>query len=355
MYQLLPRLGSMFALAIVLGGFMTLDKLWLHWYTPDTSNFAVETSAARARATDAAKSVTPAPSPDGSKAQTATVQPPLRTNDTFAALWFAAQQTPYRVRYETSFANGDKGAGYVIFNKPPLGRVDTVPSGASQPFLQLFIDAEGKTSRCLPAGGQRQCVPAEPFATTLPLAVGPIVFPPATAFGSYDVTELDSRVFAGTPARCFHLAPTTAGREAEADYCFSLNGAPVPLYGRGTFGVVEASDVSSAVSDGDFVAPTVPPPPTGTTQRVTYTSVVAASPGGIASATVQTTPGASCSIEFLTPAGPPSSDQGLVAKQADSSGAVSWSWRIGSRSSLGIGTVTVTCDGTRASTTIPIG
>ena len=353
MYHLLPRLGPMFALAIVLGGFMTFDKLWLHWYTPDTSNFAREDPLVQPLAT--AHSLTPVASPGGSEAQTATAAPPIRTNDTFAALWIAAQQTPYKVRYETSLANGDKGASYGVFNKPPLGRVDTIPSGASQPFLQFFIDAAGKTSRCLPAGGQRQCVPAEPFATTLPLAVGPIVFPAATAFGSYDVTELDSRVFAGTPARCFHLAPTTAGREAEADYCFSLNGAPVPLYGRGTFGVVEASEVSLAVSDGDFVAPTPLPTPTSATQGVTFTSVVTASPGSSASVAVQTTPGAACSIEFITPAGAASSDQGLIDKRADSSGSVSWSWRIGSRSSPGIGTVRVTCDGVQATANISIG
>ena len=337
MYNLLPRLAPVLALAIVLGGFMAVDKVWLHWYAPDTSNFV--RTPIQAKPTAAATSATPAP---------------LRTNDTFAALWIAAQQTPYKVRYETSLVNGDKGASYVVFNKPPLGRVDTIPSGASQPFLQLFVDAEGKASRCLPAAGGRQCVLIDPFATALPLAAGPIVFPPATAFGSYDVTELDSRAFAGTPARCFHLAPTTSGLEAEADYCFSSNGAPVPVYGRGTFGVVEASEISSAVVDADFVALAPLPTPTGTTQGAAFTSVVTASPGGNASVTVQTTPNASCSIEYITPAGAASLDDGLVTKRADSTGAVSWSWRIGSRSSPGIGTVRVTCDGVQASTNISI-
>ena len=349
MYNLLPRLAPVLALVMVFAGFLTVDRLWLHWYAPDTSNTPSE--AVRRERTAAAKSVTPVPSTESRETQT-TADPSPRASDAFAALWLAAQQTPYKVRYETSF-KGDKGASYVIFNKPPLGRVDTIPSGGSQPFSQLFVDADGRAIRCTPLAEQLQCVSIEPFATPLPLAAGPIVFPPTAPFDSYGVTELDSQVFAGMPARCFHLASTKEG--IDADYCFSLNDAPVPLYGRGTFGVVQASEVSSTVSDGDFVAPTPLPTPISTVQSVRFTSVVAGSPGGIASVSVQTTPGASCSIEYLTPAGPASSDQGLVAKQADISGAASWSWRIGSRSSLGIGTVTVTCDGVQATTTISIG
>jgi len=55
------------------------------------------------------------------------------------------------------------------------------------------------------------------------------------------------------------------------------------------------------------------------------------------------------------PAGTPSIAQGLVAKLADSSGMVTWSWVIGTNTRPGTGTVTVVCAGARATSRIQIG
>ena len=101
-------------------------------------------------------------------------------------------------------------------------------------------------------------------------------------------------------------------------------------------------------------APVTTPPPSQQT-GVTFVSVVGGPPGGTASVTVQTSPGAQCSITYVTPAGTVSQAQGLEQKTADASGQVSWQWKIGSNTRPGTGTVTVTCNGVQASTSIQIG
>jgi hypothetical protein len=118
-------------------------------------------------------------------------------------------------------------------------------------------------------------------------------------------------------------------------------------------------DGGAATSAATVAPPPPPPPPPAappvTTAGVTFTSVVGGPPGGVASVTVQTSGGASCSIVYVTPAGTTSSAQGLVPKTAGPDGIVSWTWNIGSRTKPGIGTVTVTCGAASASTPITIG
>ncbi len=99
-------------------------------------------------------------------------------------------------------------------------------------------------------------------------------------------------------------------------------------------------------------APTQPPQ---AASGVTFTSVVGGPPGGTASATVQTSPNASCSITYVTPHGTVSRARGLYAKTAGTTGLVSWSWVIGTSTQPGTGTVTVTCNGVSANAPITIG
>jgi hypothetical protein len=104
------------------------------------------------------------------------------------------------------------------------------------------------------------------------------------------------------------------------------------------------------------VAPTLAPAPRpGPATSVEITSIAGARPGGRASVAVQTTPGASCSIAYRTPAGTLSTAQGLGTKAADANGMVSWSWNIGPSTRPGTGTVVVTCNGASASSPIQIG
>jgi hypothetical protein len=96
-------------------------------------------------------------------------------------------------------------------------------------------------------------------------------------------------------------------------------------------------------------------PVQGSASGVQITSITSAPPGGRASATVQTAPGASCSISYRTPAGTSSTAQGLATRSADANGMVSWSWSIGPTTRPGTGTVTVTCNGASTSSPIQIG
>ena len=113
--------------------------------------------------------------------------------------------------------------------------------------------------------------------------------------------------------------------------------------------VAAPSPSAPAASAAPIAPPAAPVQPSG---GVTFTSVVGGSPNGTASVTVQTAPGASCSITYVTPAGTVSEAQGLTTRAADGNGRASWSWKIGSSTRPGTGSVTVRCGG--ASATAPI-
>jgi hypothetical protein len=98
-----------------------------------------------------------------------------------------------------------------------------------------------------------------------------------------------------------------------------------------------------------------PAPQPGSNSGVEITSIAGGPPGGRASVAVHTAPGAACSIRYRTPAGTPSTAQGLEQKSADSSGNVMWSWNIGPSTRAGSGSVTVTCGGNTVSSPIQIG
>lgn len=66
-------------------------------------------------------------------------------------------------------------------------------------------------------------------------------------------------------------------------------------------------------------------------------------PGRSATLSAITSPGALCTITVRYPSGRPSTAKGLVQKNADSRGRVSWTWLVGATTRAGIGTAFVTC------------
>jgi hypothetical protein len=64
-------------------------------------------------------------------------------------------------------------------------------------------------------------------------------------------------------------------------------------------------------------------------------------PGANATLTAKTAPGASCSIKVYYKSGP-STAQGLTTKTADSSGIVSWAWKVGTNTTPGSWRIVVT-------------
>lgn len=84
---------------------------------------------------------------------------------------------------------------------------------------------------------------------------------------------------------------------------------------------------------------------------VSVTSPVAK--GAIASLTAKSAPNASCSITVYYKSGA-SEAQGLDPKTADSNGMVSWSWKVGARTTPGIWRIVVTCNQVTQETTFTV-
>ncbi len=71
--------------------------------------------------------------------------------------------------------------------------------------------------------------------------------------------------------------------------------------------------------------------------------------------TARSTPGVTCSIEYVHPSGKTSTEPQLTPKAVGSDGTVSWSWPISPGTKpVGTGTVTVTCNGASSQTQILI-
>jgi hypothetical protein len=87
---------------------------------------------------------------------------------------------------------------------------------------------------------------------------------------------------------------------------------------------------------------------------VELAEVQASPPSGSARVVALTSPGANCSIDFITPSGNASRALGLEPRSADSAGLAQWLWRIGPSTRRGTAQVTVTCDGARASAPLAI-
>ena len=99
--------------------------------------------------------------------------------------------------------------------------------------------------------------------------------------------------------------------------------------------------------------PTSSPTPTRPgTAIVSISSPVAH--GGNATLSATAAPSVSCTLAYTTPAGTHSTAGGLGTKNTDSAGKVSWTWKIGSNTNPGTGTVLVSCGGQSASGKIVI-
>jgi hypothetical protein len=88
--------------------------------------------------------------------------------------------------------------------------------------------------------------------------------------------------------------------------------------------------------------------------KVIFVSIESAKPGGYASVTVQASPGAECFIRYVTPHGTISRAKGLETQTADADGRANWTWKIGSKTEPGTGSVTVISNGSTATTSITI-
>jgi len=90
-----------------------------------------------------------------------------------------------------------------------------------------------------------------------------------------------------------------------------------------------------------IIPPTNPPPApiTGGLQIISVTSPI--DPGATATLNAKTVPGASCTITVYSKSGT-SQAQGLETKIADSNGNVSWTWKVGTRTTPGNWRIVIT-------------
>jgi micrococcal nuclease len=116
----------------------------------------------------------------------------------------------------------------------------------------------------------------------------------------------------------------------------------------------EEAPAALPTAEPPTVAPAAPAATSAPSSGVTITR----EPGRVrrgATATVaaRTTPGTQCSIVVRYKSGP-SQAQGLGPKKADARGNVSWSWKVGTRTTPGSWPVVITCGGETASTEVVV-
>ncbi len=140
------------------------------------------------------------------------------------------------------------------------------------------------------------------------------------------------------------LDPKVAGADGIVSWSFLIS--PTTTLGGGEVAVTCGTDrVASSIIIGPV------PVAVGDSKL----AVIGGAAGTIASATMHSTPGASCAIAYTHPSGQASVATGLDPAVVGGDGTVSWSWVISTNTSPGTGTVAVTCDSDQASAPIVIG
>lgn len=130
------------------------------------------------------------------------------------------------------------------------------------------------------------------------------------------------------------------------------------------FGCVACGDTTApgttqtAISPAASGAATPTPPPTASPVAaqavVTFVNApLTVAHGSNATLQVKTAPNTSCSIEVDYKSGP-STAAGLVAKNSDGAGNVSWTWKVGANTTPGAWPITVTCGAGSAQTHITV-
>jgi len=99
------------------------------------------------------------------------------------------------------------------------------------------------------------------------------------------------------------------------------------------------------------ILPILPPAGTGALEIVSITSPI--SKGANATLTAQTSPSASCSITVYYKSGP-SQAAGLEPKTASPAGLVSWTWKVGAKTTSGNWPIEVTCNNIIKETTFMV-
>ena len=161
---------------------------------------------------------------------------------------------------------------------------------------------------------------------------------------SLAVAAVASRPLRDTPLVPAHSAPSAAATMPSASPTLSaaatqaVADAPTPSVARTAAPTPSRSPATPAPA-----APPTPQPTAAPTLVLGFTSLTSpVAKGSRATATVNTNPAASCTIEVVYRSGAATAG-GLHPQTADGSGVASWSWQVGPKTASGTGPVTVTC------------
>jgi hypothetical protein len=122
-----------------------------------------------------------------------------------------------------------------------------------------------------------------------------------------------------------------------------------------TLSLTKGNAMSTSTSTGSGLTPSLTA--TGTAPAASGLAILSVSSpvsvGSSATLTAQTSPNASCSIVVHYKSGP-SHASGLAPKNADASGMVSWTWKVGINTTRGTWPIDVTCGGNTKSSSFTV-
>jgi hypothetical protein len=172
----------------------------------------------------------------------------------------------------------------------------------------------------------------------------------AAGWGAIAIAMLVAAAFA-TPSS----APSRGSNSTAA----LTNASPSPQESAASPAVSPTTKLTPSPSPSPRPSPSPTPSPSSVEQPPAPTPItflnapLRAAPGQTVTLNVRTGPSVYCTIEVDYKSGP-SNAQGLSPKTSSTTGAVSWTWTVGARTTAGTWPITVSCGNNSASTTITV-
>lgn len=164
----------------------------------------------------------------------------------------------YSVVTET---DGDTFEGeWVLVQRPPDSRMEIAGTEGGEEFRTIIISSGGKGYLCFSSGGEDSCLATETEGAEAEAApLDPLFQVPreiSDDVGDVGLVDESQREIAGVDATCFTVESGLAGL-GEGEICFSDGGLLLRLASDvdGTSSVIEATSVSTDVTDADFEPP----------------------------------------------------------------------------------------------------
>jgi hypothetical protein len=183
-----------------------------------------------------------------------------------------------------------------------------------------------------------------------PSAQATVVVPTATVVLPPTATATATQV--SFRRNCAEIRGTDYRNDAERDWFVANCTGPGPTstpFLTATAGAAAATTPGAATGSATPGAGAATTPASGTPVPLTLVSLnTPVAVGANVTLSARTQPGISCSLTYNEPNGAASNAEGLGGKNADSSGLVSWTWRISPTAQPGNGTARIVCGSSTA-------